>query len=306
MDFTILTGMSGSGKSKAIQTFEDLGYFCIDNMPPALIPMLANMLDAVRDKFSNVALVIDVRVGDMISELLDQVKKLRENYNTRLIFLDADDNTLVKRYKETRRSHPLNASDGLLSSIQHERKMLEKLKGNADYVIDTSAFLPANLREHIMDIYNGKNDAEKFEVKVISFGFKHGIPVDADMVFDARCFPNPFYIPQLREKTGNDKEVQDYVMNNTSANEYLKKIPELLKQLETEEKMYEKALLEEEMLSEKSRENLSVSLYDERLTRIRQQCETRAADIRQQLQLIFYLKGQIEVESSALQYFISK
>ena len=224
MNFTILTGMSGSGKSKAIQTFEDLGYFCIDNMPPALIPMLADMIDAVKEKFVNVALVIDVRVGDMISELLDQVEKLRENYNTRLIFLDADDNTLVKRYKETRRMHPLNDSDGLLSSIQHERKMLKKLKDDADYVIDTSAFSLTNLREHLMDIYTGKSADKKFEVKVISFGFKHGIPVDADMVFDVRCFPNPFYIPELREKTGNDKEVQDYVMNNTSAVEYLKKI----------------------------------------------------------------------------------
>ena len=229
MNFTILTGMSGSGKSKAIQTFEDLGYFCIDNMPPALIPMLADMLDAVKEKFVNVALVIDVRVGDMISELLDQVEKLRENYNTRLIFLDADDNTLVKRYKETRRMHPLNDSDGLLSSIQHERKMLKKLKDDADYVIDTSAFSLANLREHLMDIYTGKSADKKFEVKVISFGFKHGIPVDADMVFDVRCFPNPFYIPELREKTGNDKEVQDYVMNNTSAVEYLKKIEEMIK-----------------------------------------------------------------------------
>ncbi len=228
MDFTILTGMSGSGKTKAIQTFEDLGYFCIDNMPPALIPMLANMLDTVKEKFGNVALVIDVRVGDMISELLDQVEKLRENYNTRLIFLDADDNTLVKRYKETRRAHPLNDSDGLLSSIRHERKMLEKLRDDADYVIDTSAFLPADLREHIMDIYSGKNGGKNFEIKVISFGFKHGIPVDADMVFDVRCFPNPFYIPELREKTGNDKEVQDYVMNNTSAVEYLKKIEEMI------------------------------------------------------------------------------
>lgn len=228
MNFTILTGMSGSGKTKAIQTFEDLGYFCIDNMPPALIPMLANMLDTVKEKFVNVALVIDVRVGDMIVELLDQVEKLRENYNTRLIFLDTDDNTLVKRYKETRRMHPLNDSEGLLSSIQHERRMLKKLKDHADYVIDTSAFSPSNLRDHLMDIYNGKSDGKKFEVKVISFGFKHGIPVDADMVFDVRCFPNPFYIPELREKTGNDKEVQDYVMNNTSAVEYLKKIEEMI------------------------------------------------------------------------------
>ena len=228
MEFTILTGMSGSGKTKAIQTFEDLGYFCIDNMPPALIPMLANMPGAVNDKFSNVALVIDVRVGDMIGELLGQINKIKEDYKTRLIFLDTDDNTLVKRYKETRRTHPLNHADGLLASIRHEREMLKKLKDHADYVIDTSSFLISKLRDKIIEINNGKDNSGKFEIKVVSFGFKHGIPIDADMVYDVRCFPNPFYIPELKEKTGNDKAVQDYVLNNTSAAEYLHKIEEMI------------------------------------------------------------------------------
>lgn len=228
MDFTILTGMSGSGKTKAIQTFEDLGCFCIDNMPPSLIPMLENMPDAVKDKFSNIALVVDVRVGDMIGELIGQVDKLRSGHKTRLIFLDADDNTLVKRYKETRRLHPLNDSDGLLSSIEHERAMLGKLKEEADFVIDTSSFKPSDLRDRIVEIYSGNGARENFEVKTVSFGFKHGIPVDADMVFDVRCFPNPFYVPELKDKTGNDKEVQDYVMNNTSAAEYLKKLEEMI------------------------------------------------------------------------------
>lgn len=228
MEFTILTGMSGSGKTKAIQTFEDLGYFCIDNMPPALIPMLASMPGAVNDKFSNVALVIDVRVGDMIGELLGQINKIKEDYRTRLIFLDTDDNTLVKRYKETRRTHPLNHTDGLLASIRHEREMLEKLKDHADYVIDTSSFSISKLRDKIIEINNGKDNSRNFEVKVVSFGFKHGIPIDADMVYDVRCFPNPFYVPELKEKTGNDKAVQDYVLNNTSAAEYLRKIEEMI------------------------------------------------------------------------------
>ena len=140
MNFTILTGMSGSGKSKTIQIFEDLGYFCVDNMPPSLIPMLANMLDALTGKFSNIALVVDVRVGDMINELLGQIEELRKMYDVRLIFLDAEDDTLVNRYKETRRSHPLNDPDGLLASIEKERRMLSKLKDNADYVIDTTTF----------------------------------------------------------------------------------------------------------------------------------------------------------------------
>lgn len=227
MNFTILTGMSGSGKSKTIQIFEDLGYFCVDNMPPSLIPMLANMLDALTGKFSNIALVVDVRVGDMINELLGQIEELRKMYDVRLIFLDAEDDTLVNRYKETRRSHPLNDPDGLLASIEKERRMLSKLKDNADYVIDTTTFKGTDLRNHLLGIYNMKK-AAAFEVKVVSFGFKNGIPIDADMMFDVRCFPNPFYIPELKHKTGKEKEVQDYVMNNPEAKGYFDRIVDMI------------------------------------------------------------------------------
>ena len=229
MDFTILTGMSGSGKTRAIHFFEDLGYFCIDNMPPALIPMLTNMLGSVKDKFRNVALVIDVRVGDMINELLGQVEELREKYEVRMIFLDTDDNTLVNRYKETRRNHPLNNPEGLLASIQEERKMLYKLRDAADYVIDTSHLTYAQLRDRFIDIYNITSVNSTFEVKVVSFGFKHGIPMDADLVYDVRCFPNPFYIPELKHKTGNDKEVRDYVMSFPSAVTFYEKLTDMIK-----------------------------------------------------------------------------
>lgn len=223
MEFTILTGMSGSGKTKAIQIFEDLGYFCIDNMPPALIPMLDDVLGAVKGKFSNIALVIDVRVGDMINELLDRVNELSKEYNCNLVFLDADDNTLVKRYKETRRTHPLNDDNGLLSSIKKERELLSELKSSADVVIDTSSFAQEDLRDYLLDVFS-KDAKIRFGIKVVSFGFKNGIPVDADMVYDARCFPNPFYVPELKNKTGNDKAVQDYVMNSSLAKEFLGKI----------------------------------------------------------------------------------
>lgn len=229
MDFTILTGMSGSGKTQAIHFFEDLGHFCIDNMPPALIPMLANMLSSVKDKFRSVALVIDARVGDMMNELLDQVHELKEKYEVRLVFLDADDNTLVNRYKETRRSHPLNKPEGLLASIQEERKMLYKLRDAADYVIDTSRLTQSQLRDRFMDIYNLTTVNSMFEVKVVSFGFKHGIPMDADLVYDVRCFPNPFYIPELKNKTGNDKEVMDYVMSFPSAVTFYEKLTDMIK-----------------------------------------------------------------------------
>ena len=220
MDFTILTGMSGSGKTQAIHFFEDLGYFCIDNMPPALIPMLANMLTSVKDKFRNVALVIDIRVGDMIGELLGQVDKLRERYNVRLIFLDTNDNTLVSRYKETRRNHPLNNPEGLLASIQEERRMMQELKERSDYVIDTSYMTSAQLRERFMDIYNLTAVNSMFQIKVLSFGFKHGIPTDADLVFDVRCLP--------KHKTGNDKEVQDYVMKFPSSQTFYDKLKDMM------------------------------------------------------------------------------
>lgn len=228
MDFTILTGMSGSGKTQAIHFFEDLGYFCIDNMPPALIPMLANMLASVKDKFRNVALVIDIRVGNMINELLGQVKELREKYNVRLIFLDTNDNTLVSRYKETRRNHPLNNPDGLLASIQEERRMLFKLRESSDYVIDTSYMTDNQLRERFMDIYNLTAVNSMFEIKVLSFGFKHGIPTDADLVFDVRCFPNPFYEPELKHKTGNDREVQEYVMKFPTSQKFFEKLKDMM------------------------------------------------------------------------------
>lgn len=226
MDFTILTGMSGSGKTMAIHFFEDMGYFCIDNMPPALIPMLANMLGTVKEKFRNVALVIDIRLGDMINELLDQVEKLKPEYDVGIVFLDCDDTTLVHRYKETRRSHPLNNANGLLASIRQERRMLTKLRNEADVVIDTSRFKGNMLRDKMMEIYSTSD--KRFEIKLESFGFKHGIPVDADMVFDVRCFPNPFYIPELKKKTGNDKEVRDYVMSFPAAQKFFEKLEDMI------------------------------------------------------------------------------
>ena len=228
MDFTILTGMSGSGKTKAAHFFEDMGYFCIDNMPPALLPMLAEMLNTMKDKFRSVALVIDARLGDMINELLDQVSKLRNEYDVKIIFLDTDDSTLVNRYKETRRDHPLKNPDGLLASIREERKMTEKLRAASDFVIDTSDFKGNELRDRLMDIYNISSQNSAFEVKVVSFGFKHGIPADADMVFDLRCFPNPFYVPELKNKTGNDKEVRDYVMSFPSAQKFYEMVKDMI------------------------------------------------------------------------------
>lgn len=228
MQFTIVTGMSGSGKTRVIRYLEDMGYFCIDNMPPMLIPKFSEMLTTATGKFSDVALVIDVRVGEMISELATQLQELRrKGYDVRVLYLTADDSTLVKRYKETRRSHPIYNADGLLASIRQERTMLEKLYVSSDYVIDTSNLTNAALLDELKEIF-GEDNKKSFTVNVMAFGYKYGMPMDADLVFDVRCFPNPFYIDELKYKTGNDKEVQDYVMKFPEAQKFMDKLCDMM------------------------------------------------------------------------------
>lgn len=229
MQYTIVTGMSGSGKTKVIRYLEDMGYFCIDNMPPVLIPKFSEMLSSVNGKFTNVALVIDIRVGDMINELLEQINDLKKKgYDCKLLYLNADDETLVKRYKETRRMHPLDNSKGLLASIRQEREMLSKLYHAADNVIDTSRLSAQDLLQEIKEIYASKDSRQGLEINVMAFGFKYGMPLDADLVFDVRCFPNPFYIDELKHKTGNDKEVQDYVMSFPTSQKFMDKLEDLM------------------------------------------------------------------------------
>lgn len=228
MQFTIVTGMSGSGKTKVIRYLEDMGYFCIDNMPPMLIPKFSEMLSSANGKFNNVALVIDVRVGEMINELIDQVNiQKMKGYDVRILFLNANDETLVKRYKETRRSHPIYNPDGLLASIRQERQMLEKLLNASDYVIDTSDMKNNELLNELKEIYNHDNK-HRISINVTAFGFKYGMPLDADLVYDVRCFPNPFYIEELKYKTGNDKEVQDYVMSFPTAVTFMEKLNDMI------------------------------------------------------------------------------
>lgn len=229
MQYTIVTGMSGSGKTKVIRYLEDMGYFCIDNMPPVLIPKFSEMLSSVNGSFNNVALVIDIRVGDMINELLAQINDLkRKGYDCKLLYLDADDETLVKRYKETRRQHPLDNADGLLASIRQERKMLSALYNAADYVIDTSNLSTQDLLGKLKGIYASADSGQSLEINVTAFGFKYGMPMDADLVFDVRCFPNPFYIDELKHRTGNDKEVQDYVMSFPTSMKFMEKLQDMM------------------------------------------------------------------------------
>lgn len=228
MQFTIVTGLSGSGKTQVIRFLEDAGFFCIDNLPPVIIPQLAEMFLSVNNKYDKVAFVIDSRVGDMIGQLIDNLKILKENgYNYKLLFIDSSDEVLVKRYKETRRTHPIPSKLGLLDSIQKERKMLEKLYNEADAVIDTSNYSLQQLSKRLRRIYHDEAKHD-IAINVMSFGFKYGLPLDADLVFDVRCFANPFYVDTLKDKTGNDKEVQDYIMNTKTASDFMDKLEDMI------------------------------------------------------------------------------
>jgi UPF0042 nucleotide-binding protein len=225
----IITGMSGAGKTIAVQSLEDLGYFCVDNLPPVLIPKFAELIDQSKGRIGKVALVIDLRGREFFTALFESLRILKENYTItyEILFLDATDAALVQRYKESRRRHPL-APDGLpLDGIHLERKLLEELKGMATQVIDTSNIKPAALKELIASRFAASGKAG-ISVNIISFGFKYGIPIDADLIFDVRFLPNPHYVEHLRPNTGQDPEVYDYVMKWNETQEFLTKLVDLL------------------------------------------------------------------------------
>ena len=227
--FTVVTGLSGSGKTQVVRFLEDRGFFCIDNMPPVLIPQVAKLFLSMNGNYENIAFVVDTRMGEFINELLTNLKWLKESgYECKLLFLDAADETLVKRYKETRRVHPLSGNRGLLDSIQRERKMLEKLYLAADYTIDTTNLSLHQLSKKLEKLYSDSGEQESITVNVNAFGFKYGIPLDSDLVFDVKCFPNPFYIDELKEKTGLDKEVRDYVMGFDESRLFIQKLEDMI------------------------------------------------------------------------------
>ena len=229
MQYIIVTGMSGSGKTSVLRYLEDMGYFCIDNMPPMLIPKFAEMLSSVNGTFNDVAFIIDCRLGDMINELIEQVNILREHgYDCKVLFLDCENETILKRYKETRRNHPLNSPDGLEASIAKEREVLKKLYTFADMIIDTTNLSAHDLRESVKRLYGSEQSINELKITVMAFGFKYGLPKEADLVFDVRCLPNPFYIDELKHRTGNDKAVQDYVMNSADSVEFMNKINDMI------------------------------------------------------------------------------
>lgn len=213
MAFVIITGVSGAGKSLAVNALEDIGFYCVDNMPPALIPKFAQICMQTDGKITNVAIVTDVRGGLLFNSLfdgLDELKKQGEDY--KILFLDANDDVLIRRYKETRRIHPLSQNGATISeALRLERDILKPARERADYIIDTTKLTPAQLKERISVLFLG-NDERSLIVNCMSFGFKFGLPSEADLVFDVRCLPNPFYVEELKHLTGLDAPVRRYVM----------------------------------------------------------------------------------------------
>jgi RNase adapter protein RapZ len=225
----IITGMSGAGKTVAIQSFEDLGFFCVDNLPPTLLPKFLELMKESGTKMNKVALVMDLRGREFFDSLFKALDDLAETswVAPQVLFLDADDSTLVRRYKETRRSHPLAPSGLPLDGIKLERELLEELKGRAQILYKTTDMKPKELREKILDEFS-VNKKTTFTVNVMSFGFKHGIPIDADLVFDVRFLPNPHYIDHMRPKTGLDEDVSTYVLKWNETSKFLEKVTDLL------------------------------------------------------------------------------
>lgn len=225
----IITGMSGAGKTIAVQSLEDLGFFCVDNLPPVLIPKFAELIEQSKGRIGKVALVIDMRGREFFTALQESLRYLQENYTLtyEILFLDATDSTLVQRYKESRRRHPLAANGAPLEGIHLERKMLEELKGLATQIIDTSSLKPAQLKQRIVSRFTNL-ESNRIFINVISFGFKYGVPIDADLIFDVRFLPNPHYIETLRPHTGQDLEVYEYVMKWNETQEFLAKLLNLL------------------------------------------------------------------------------
>ena len=229
MRFVIVTGMSGAGKSTALKMLEDMGYFCVDNLPIPLLPGFVQMLQNTDTEMKKVALGLDVRSGQDLSGLKENLEAMdRDRIGYEILFLDANDAVLVKRYKETRRQHPLSGSGRVDTGIAKEREKILFLKMKATYILDTSKILTRELRIELEKIFVDGQSFCNLYITVMSFGFKYGIPQDADLVFDVRFLPNPYYIDTLREKTGNEAEVQDYVMQNDKGRIFLDKLKDMM------------------------------------------------------------------------------
>ena len=221
--------MSGAGKSTAIKALEDEGFYCIDNLPPALIPTFTELCIGQQDKFNKVALGIDIRGGTLFTDLFSSLDTIKQNgYEYDILFLDSSDDILIKRYKETRRTHPLVKSGRIEEGIAKERLLLEEVKQRAHHIIDTTNLLPKDVKNLVLKIYIREEDFNSLTITVVTFGFKYGIPMDSDLVFDVRFLPNPYYDPEIRPLTGNDQVVRDYVMQNDVSMNFLSKLHDMI------------------------------------------------------------------------------
>jgi len=229
MQLVIVTGMSGAGKSTALKFFEDIGFFCVDNLPPVILPSFADMCFGENTDFEKVAVGIDIRGGKLFDGMFDALATMaNRHYQTTIVYLDASNETLMKRYKETRRPHPLAKSDRIMKGLEAERHLLAELRERATYIIDTSYILTRQLKEKINEIFLQNKCFDSLMITVMSFGFKYGLPADSDSVFDVRFLPNPFYIEELKPMTGNDAPVRDYVMQWEQSRTFLKMLTDMI------------------------------------------------------------------------------
>ena len=230
MEILIITGLSGGGKSRAASYLEDIGYYTVDNLPAEMMVKFADFCAGSSGRYDRVALVYDVRSGEPTDILIETLERLKASgVNCRMLFLEADNQTIVNRYKETRRMHPLQKKgESVEQAIRREREWMQPVRDHADFVLDTSALSIAKLRSELLDLFGQQGDRGGLAVNILSFGFKHGIPIEADLVFDVRFMPNPYYVPELKNLTGLDQEVVDYVMAAPESQELLRRYESML------------------------------------------------------------------------------
>lgn len=233
MRFLIVTGMSGAGKSNAIKVLEDMGFYCIDNMPPRLINRFIELSEMGTGEIEKAAFVIDIRGGEFFDDINQSITELKSaERKFQILFLEAGDETLIRRYKETRRTHPMSGGEGILAGIKRERQRLQDIRRIADYIIDTSNMKPNVLRQTIQEIFeNTEGNSSRLSITVMSFGYKYGIPLDADNIFDMRFIPNPFYLKSLKNLTGNNLKVREYVMKWDETKLFLENSKKLIENL---------------------------------------------------------------------------
>ncbi|WP_378951773.1 RNase adapter RapZ [Pelosinus sp. sgz500959] len=225
----IITGMSGAGKTQVVRTLEDLGYFCVDNLPPMLIPKFAELCSQSAGRVNKIALVVDIRGREFFDTLMQTLEELEKNgHRYEMLFLEASDETLIRRYKETRRRHPMAPHGRISEGIARERERVDQVRGRATKIVDTSELTTSGLREKITSLFASDHECQRMNITVVSFGFKYGIPLDADMVFDVRFLPNPFYVESLRRKSGMVAEVGEYIWKWPITQQFMAKITEFV------------------------------------------------------------------------------